>query len=265
MSEIRVLLTGDYWHPDFQDVVREFEVPLTLVPSAQLLQLDLEQSRFDLVVIAQSRRGQVPQPLVDLVLQHFPNTPLINLLGSWCEGETRSGEPHQGLVRVCWHQWRGRYRNFLSQLSQRQLADWQMPKIASLADRVLNRSARVFPRSSECVGISTWSREAFDMLADAIDSIGYSSRWFEHEGIDEANAVAMLIDGNSLTERLKQRIFEISVEISSVPKMLTLNFPRRDEVDLAQRMGIDEVISKPFDLSDLQQAIERLDTATAIC
>ena len=112
---IRILVTGDYWHSDFKDLIAGSLVSTTLVTIDKFLHLTgsepsgstplviEEEGTFDLVVIAQSRQGQFDQSLIDAVKAFAGTTPVVMMLGSWCEGELRSDQPAEGVTRVFWH------------------------------------------------------------------------------------------------------------------------------------------------------------------
>ena len=90
-----------------------------------------------LVVSRRSRRDQIEPETVEFLRKKFAGIPIVNLLGSWCEGETRSGNPLPGVIRVYWHQWNGQYGKFVSQLKANQITDWHQPPTATIGDRVL--------------------------------------------------------------------------------------------------------------------------------
>ena len=133
-NDHHILFTGDFWHTDFQSIISSIDVPITLVPLEK--SASVVDQKFDLIVIAQSRRDQFSSAEVEKIQTTFSNTPIVSLLGSWCEGETRSGTPYPGLIRVYWHQWQGRYQKFVSQLADANLTDWHAPATSSIADRI---------------------------------------------------------------------------------------------------------------------------------
>ena len=107
MDNQKILLTCDYWDKEFQEIVSSFDVPVTLIPIEKVE--SISDSNFDLIVIAQSQRDQFLSVDLEKLQAIFPLTPIVGLLGSWCEGELRSGQPLPGVTRVYWHQWQGRY------------------------------------------------------------------------------------------------------------------------------------------------------------
>src|SRR5688572_29710508 len=56
------------------------------------------------VFLAQSRREQFGADCIERLLRAAPLTRVVAIVGSWCEGETRSGVPLAGAHRVAWHQ-----------------------------------------------------------------------------------------------------------------------------------------------------------------
>src|SRR5262245_51191431 len=73
--------------------------------SAALDWLSTQPREPELIVLTQSRPGEVSCEAVDRLRSAAPLSRLVGLLGSWCEGEVRSGHPWPAVERVYWHQW----------------------------------------------------------------------------------------------------------------------------------------------------------------
>ena len=56
------------------------------------------------IVLAQAYPGQFSPVAIDRLRNLAPLARLIAILGSWCEGEPRSGHPLPGVIRIYWHQ-----------------------------------------------------------------------------------------------------------------------------------------------------------------
>ena len=136
MATQRVLLSGDYWHADFKDLIARISIPVTLMPLDKATTADT--SRFSLIVVAQARPNQFDQSSLDAIVANNPQTPVVLLLGTWCEGERRSGQPVAGVHRVYWHQWKGRFDDFRQQMSERGISPWHAPLTNTDADRVFD-------------------------------------------------------------------------------------------------------------------------------
>jgi len=260
METIRVLVTGDYSHDDFRSLVADSSVAKLLVPLAEAV--DWDHLRWDLVVVSQSRRGQIDQAEVEKIRAAFPLVPIIHLLGSWCEGGERSGFALDGVKRVFWHHWQARLDQFVHQVGLGKKASWQTPATATPADQVAFQAESRDGGETEDgrVGIDTATGSQYAMLADAFRGIGCqpvripdaTERGPLADGCDLA-----CIDALSLTPRLVEKVLHMKEHLSTMPLVVLLNFPRRDEVEELRRIGVSEVVSKPFQQVDLQWAVDR--------
>ena len=258
MDDLRVVISGDYWHHEFQSIVSEFPSPVTLTPIDRLESL-LDES-FNLIVLAQSRPDQIPSDLVERIQASHPSTPIVALLGSWCEGGMRSDVPWPGVRRIYWHQWAGRFEQFSKQLAEVGLTLWHQPGTASDADNAMLIGE--FDEESTLgilVAISAADQAQYKYVRDAVEAFGWSSCWaeratFDQETIEMVSAVC--VDANSFGEDLSSRIEWLQAKLESKPTTLLLNFPRSQDVNAAADHGIQDIVSKPFQPNDLKHAIE---------
>ncbi|MGI9495735.1 MAG: hypothetical protein ACR2NK_06780 [Mariniblastus sp.] len=259
MATHKILVTGDFWHTDFQKVVSKFDVPVTLVPFDKVE--TVVDQRYDLVVLAQSRRDQFLPAEVEELIANFPSVPVVGLLGSWCEGETRSGRPYPGVTRVYWHQWEGRYSQFVEQLEKTGITNWHAPRTSTPSDRIVAQRIRQdVSIGSGYIGVSAWTRAEYEMLDDAITSFGWRSRWVERsiwDAASSATVLVMCVVADSWTGELEKRIEWLNSEIPDVPFVLLLNYPRQSDIELIEAAGVTSVVSKPFELQDLKVAISK--------
>ncbi len=70
-----------------------------------------------------------------------------------------------------------------------------------------------------------------------------------------AHPVVVAADGWS--ESLRNRIKWLRSEIPDAPLVLLLNYPREHELETIRNCGVSEIVSKPFELEDLQSAVIR--------
>ena len=267
MNGFHVLITGDYWHGDFSKVISKTQTPITLRPLESIIQENQDANdQFDAVVVALSRRNRFPKIELEKLVHQFVNTPVIALCGSWCEGEERSGQPVAGMIRVYWHQWAGRFEAFMNQVKSNAPHSWQLPKISNEADRILlDRNAAIEIQFHETnIGISANSQDGFSMLQTALEDPQRQTVWLENcLNANELTFSAICIDANSLDELTEKRIRLIKESHPCTPLILVSNFPRRSEFERASQLGVLEVVSKPFNLTDLQFAIWRCVHAAA--
>ena len=256
MSSPRLLISGDYWHADFRDLVACLSAPATLTPLDRIPHLDTQ--RFALIVIAQTRSNQFDQSAIDAIANNNPLTPVVMLLGSWCEGERRSDTPIAGVKRVFWHQWQGRFDEFSIQMREQGISLWHSPAIETDADRVKAVQRSVGLTNQPVIGISAVSRQTFEALGQAITAMGGRPKWVERTSRINlsASATMICIDADSADEVLERRVRWVQEQVPNVPLVVLMNFPRRQEIERLRKSGVTTVISKPFELGALERAIE---------
>ena len=260
----KVLLTGDYWHSDFQALLPSMDCDTTLVPTEKLSDEHLVNSDFDLFILAASRRNQFSHDWVESIRSKASPTPLVALLGTWCEGEQRSGEPWPGVQRVYWHQWQSRFNHFIDQLASDQVCDWQLPATANHADSAMNFVSTDTAKISDhrlVIGVSAVSDIHYQMIADAAQTISAEPHWLEPQRQDASvteQLSVVVVDADSWNQEVEDRIrwFRNDLKIDA-PIVLLLNFPRQSDLAALNALGISDVVSKPFQLSDFTLAIQR--------
>ncbi len=274
----KILFVGDYWHSDFKTLTANPACVARQVPTEQLSTEHLSNSSFDLVVLAAARRNQFSHEWVESIRSKLAPTPLVALLGSWCEGEERSGEPWPGVQRVYWHQWQGRFDFFLKQLAANQICDWHLPATANQADGVINQNLKDTLGAVDqnlTASVSAVSAMHYQMVADALQFFGAKPVWIEQgqgprqgqgDGSGSKHADLIVVDGDSWNQDLKSRIDWLRNDLAfHSPIVLLLNFPRPSDLAELYSMGITEVISKPFQLTDLTLAAERAIGESRLC
>ena len=260
-----VLVTGDYRHPDFADLIMQASFPVRLFPFEVLLQQKQSAAGCRLMVIAQSRRGQFSDVDVEEIIERNPGTPVVGLCGAWCEGELRSGRPLDGMVRVYWHQWLGRVESFLERMQCAGITAWHLPRICSAADRVIaDIPARNAFEDGFTAGISSIRRSEYLMLEDACRQFAIDSVWVENFSPADDTATrlnALLVISNSWDQDVQRRVQLLKKSFPMVPIAAALNFPRPRDVVAARRIGVNQLLSRPFLLPDVFFALQRLTAA----
>ena len=254
--EIRTLVTGDFKAEEFSRVF-ENNKSLKAVELSELLQADSsfdKNASPDLIVLCQSRRGTVLPAANEQLISMFPLAARVVLLGSYCEGERRSGKPLEGWHRRFWYQWPAFFGLFEFALLEGIDHPCQLPSTASASDLLL-------------------SEISFAEFADGQQpSIELNCRWdserqwfvdlFEHFGcqvfLDRENSQSdiLLVVRDSLDD---QTVGEIKALCDrDRPVCLTLNFPRIQEWNLAFEMGIASLFGRPFVNSEVFYSILQL-------
>jgi hypothetical protein len=264
------MVVGDFRHADFRPALGwlHAHVDIQCVASCRLALELLEESShapIDWLVFAAARRGRFVPREVEMLHRVAPLARLLYLAGTWCEGETRSGRPLPGVMRVPWHAWQPRALAELLGMGTPRYAGWRLGRAATAVDVALAsaaslRSRRDAARDEPTVVIAD-AREDFLALADAISACGQSATWCRsHQLPQHRDAAAVLWNARSLTAALANELRGVITD-EVPPVVLLLDAPRGHEVALAQSAGVSAVCGKPFLLGDLRTHLSVAATA----
>lgn len=220
----------------------------------------------DLVVVAQTYPGQNSAADIDSLRQLVPLSPVVALLGSWCEGESRSGQPWAGAERVYWHQWGPRFELELARLAGGQPPQWSLPATTSDEERLLAVAPQSGLGGQGVVAIRARSRDVAQLLADACRRRGYAPIVVSgppHETRLQG-AVAAVWEGDDCLDDAVREITQLCSAIAPAPVVALLSFPRVDDVRLAVAAGAAVVMSKPLRVDELLSQLERLSRRTGL-
>jgi hypothetical protein len=146
MLPLSILLIGDTQRGEFREACAALAQCGRVAAFAEIESaaesLRAADGTVDLVVIAQTYPGQFSAAAIDRLRRLCPVARVVGLLGTWCEGETRTGRPWPGSVRVYWHQWPARADRELRCLSRGQASVWSLPATATDEERLLVYSSR---------------------------------------------------------------------------------------------------------------------------
>ena len=141
MSPLSILLLGDADRTEFRDArpcLEQWGTVYSLPDVAAAAALLAEgQLVPDVILVAQAFPGQFSHPAIERLRRLAPLAPVVGLLGSWCEGEMRSGRPWPATVRTYWHQWPTRCNRQLRRLAQGECCAWTLPSTATEEERLL--------------------------------------------------------------------------------------------------------------------------------
>jgi len=261
-SSLSVLLVGSWNDREFHQPLRTLRARsrLVAVPALSDAERMLNGSRWfpDLIVVTQSRPGQFCQEQFLRVMRTVPLTRMVALLGSWCEGETRTGYPLPAARRIFWYQW---YAHFLADLIRAGRAEcpaWGLPETASDEDRLLLSRPRGTANGCGSVVLAGRSRETEDALADACRSAGYQVHDPAQSGCRRekvpcvhSDAVAAIWEGTQCDPDEARQLADWVRTMPGVPVIALLDFPRTDGVRRAWMAGARSVLAKPYRLDAL--------------
>lgn len=243
-----IQLLGEFDHPDFCDAI-------SLLRNDSHLIAHLEE-RPELILVAQSRPDLICIDELNQLRRIAPLAGIVALAGSWCEGETRTGRPWPGAQRIYWYEFPVWWRRQLQLRAANRCPDW-----ARSAVSLPRQSVPGHPRSrSGLIVLRSPHRDNADALADALNQAGHSTAWqrYSRATAHTRGALAGVWDGGQLNDAEITDLAAFCVHMSrdDAPVVALLDFPRRDRVDEAYRVGAVAVLGKPYLNSDLLATLE---------
>ena len=221
----------------------------------------------DLVVLAQSRPGEFSCEDVHRLRRAAPSARISGLLGSWCEGEARSGAPWPGVIRTYWHQWPARFQAEIATLANGGCPAWGLAETAADEERLL-ASVDLSPAAGPgLIGISSEDREMFAWLAAACQRFGYATLRISDRaggvvtdgncGLQLGGMSAAIWDGGGLDDNRYVRLARFAALAPSAPIVALLSFPRIEDREKALLSGAAAILSKPLLLPDLARVLHQ--------
>jgi hypothetical protein len=206
----------------------------------------------EVIVVAQAYPGQFSHGAIDRLRRLAPLARVLGLMGSWCEGEMRSGQPWPGAIRIYWHQWPARCGQELGRLAQGACPAWGLPVTASEEERLLAEADAAWPPRQGLIAIHARSFDVADMLAAACRGCGYATVWLHPSRPARVTGVAAaLFDGSDLRGPEGDQLQQLAAALRPAPVVALLSFPRIEDRDRAVSLGAAAVLSKPLHLGDL--------------
>ena len=253
-----IVVTGEFADEVFQWALADDCDRLHFVATTELIRRNdiggqLEASP-DLIVLCQSRRGSLSPQTSESIIRQFPLAQRLVLLGSECEGERRSGTPLIGWHRRFWYQWSGFATLLNHAFQQGSVHPMTLPSEATDSDLLISLEniakldlAKDLRISMDC----RWNSER-ELFTDLWSDAG----WSVAENIDEADVVAVIRD--SLDEETQRQLLSIRQIEPAKPLLLSLNFPRIQEAQLAKQLGASALIGRPFVNLELLVSVQRM-------
>jgi len=258
---LSILLIGDVERAEFRPAAEAMTTAGTVAraadPEAAATRVEHEELLPDLIVVAVSYPGQFSAGPIERLRGLAPLARIVILLGSWCEGEMRSGRPWPGVVRIYAHQWPARFGEELARRAEGRWS-WSLPVTTTDEERLLLAAERARPSRQGLVAVYTPQAALADFLTAACRLRGYAAVRLElacPTGVE--GALAVLFDAGELgpaEEAALRRLAQRSAQppAGSAPPIIALmDFPRTADCQRALAAGAAAVLSKPLLLDDL--------------
>ncbi len=141
MHEIQILVIGDIHRTEFRESASCLKRSgvVEIAADVETARAALTQGRIapEVIVVAQSFPGQFSHEAIDRLRRAAPLARILGLMGSWCEGEMRSGRPWPATARLYWHQWPARCRRQFRCLAVGKRCSFALPVTATEEERLL--------------------------------------------------------------------------------------------------------------------------------
>ena len=277
---LSILLLGDTNRPEFCEargcltscgVVTEFADV-----NAAAAALTEDRLSPDVMVVAQAFPGEFSHQAIDRLRRLAPLARVVGLMGSWCEGETRSGSPWPATVRTYWHQWPARCNRQLRHLTMGESCSWALPATTTEEERLLadasQHSGADIPVCAsesnggrqEClphqfqglVAVRSRSREMADWLSAACRSRGFVTLWQRDLALARVEgATAGVFDVGDFSDDDRESLHCFAAALRPAPVVALLSFPRIEDHRRALSAGATAVLSKPLMVEDLLESL----------
>jgi hypothetical protein len=210
---------------------------------------------------------------------------MIALLGSWCEGEMRSGQPWPTVLRVYWHQALSRLGREVRRLTAGDRTAWGLPLTATEEERLLSENQtdsqpveksrtdfqsvkksrtdlqsvtkdKTTPTSS-LVGIASKKRESFEWLSSLCRERGYPTLWIRGPRYPVAEGIStILFDAADFRDAEFNDLEQLAERYPGARRIVLMDFPRIEDRNRLLDTGAIAVLSKPINIEDLHEAVE---------
>jgi len=260
----KIVILGDVDRPEFAGVlhsVRGYPDSRAFVDLLTLeawVQTSSPLPVIDAILILQSYSGEHPASVLNRIRQTYPITPVITVLGSWCEGELRTGWPLAGTHRIYWNDWVKQGENELFALSEGKFSVFALPPIwreeEILLEQTKRKTATESPTNRQCwiFTCRSLNRPDFEMgrlLQKRMQLFGFLTSVIDWDSRSDWGAPPEvllwnpgLIDDNSLA-KIIEVLKELREKLPQTTILLQTNSPRTDEIRTLCENGADRVIS----------------------
>lgn len=246
---LRVLAIGDLEHEEFSRAVQLIEQD-AIVELTRCADVAEETEPFELLLAFQSRPSNIDPTLIEELRARMALAGMAVVLGSWCEGEMRTGTPLPHCERVFWYQFAPWWQTVRTAWIENRPTHWQL---APGVDRPIAP-----PASPHLIAIDTPDYDSAQALLDACETLGTTGVWSRRHQRRPltTDASAGVWVGAQLDEVEEQQLASFRQSLpEDTPLVVLLDFPRRDRVKRALELGATEVLGKPWRVEHLAAAV----------
>lgn len=263
MSEISILLVGNTDRSEFRQAraALDGQARVFPVPDAESAATALTDGQVvpDVIVVVQAFPAQFSHQAIDRLRRLAPLSRVLGLMGSWCEGEMRTGEPWPGAIRIYWHQWLPRCDRELRRMRSGRCSAWGLPVTATEEERLMLGPDEPPEKRQGLIAIYARPFEMEEWLSASLCSRGLSTVWLRPPRPARIEgATAAIFDGSDLCGGELDEFEHMVATLGPAPIIALLDFPRIDDCHRALSAGAAAVVSKPLHVEDLFWELDRV-------
>lgn len=260
MSKPSFLITGDYTHRDFREVVNSLMKQSICLPLERLWGLtDADKATLIAVVICQSRREQFRYAQVESIRDRLPLARIVVVQSDWCVvGKKLPEQIWPGVCYIFARDWAAFYAMHLQHASSGRSALFDLPQTANDIDRHLYLIDDVDESlKTTAIGIIAGNFETYDALATACQQLGAETHWLNRR-VDPplpAQLDCVLYNHTTAAGIDWSHLQSWKQNTGNAPLIVVMNFPREADRCSAISSGATDIIAQPFLLEQLQFVI----------
>ena len=264
-NSFRPVVVGSADRAEFAEVLRSVRVYPECRAFADLhdferwTQSDRPQPVIDVLILLQSFTGEHPQSVFERIRQNYPITPVVSVLGSWCEGEQRTGWPLAATNRIYGNDWIMQGESELYALEKGDFSLWGLPPTYRDDEILLEQTKRRTVQNDysektawifSCRPINLSDREMNCLQAKKLQMRGFQTNFIDWSDLSDFSFPPTLIlwDLGVVNKQSFEQIVQILRELrKKAPQseiVLRMNSPRIDEIHTLCKNGADRVLSK---------------------
>ncbi len=256
----RVLLVGASISGELRTAIDAIRTRVTVISRATIAEaldwLREPSSAIEAVFLLAARPGLFTVEQIEQLHRAAPLARLVAVLGTWCEGELRTGKPWPGVLRVPWHHLDAVVSRWLTDRSA--TSAWHLPRTATPADQLLFESHPARANSPQrLIGIQAAQLADFEALADALECAGYASVWWRAPARLHATRPAAIVWDFVHFGPQERALFERHRPAAEIPCIALLGFPRLEHIRHLEAAGVCACLGKPFHTRDLVELVGR--------
>lgn len=255
VAKTQALLVGDWQQPEFAAALggiaasREWHRVDSIEHAGE--QLIDGDDPIELIFVAQPLPGAYRQSDFDRLQQLSPLTRLVVVAGTWCEGELRTGQPLQGVIRLYWYELASWWESSTRRQDAGLCPHWSQPLEHAQAGRYMSdASGQSLPARLTEVLVSTPDSATFDTLRAALGVRGLVCNRDQGEEAESAG----IWDGSQLGDQELEQLHEFCQRVTG-PVTVLLDFPRVEHLQQIQTAGAASLFAKPYVAEEVAAAL----------